>query len=401
MRAIRNLGHAYAHARLGSIAAFAVALLGQLYAPSAAKAEDFTIGVINAMTGIGADLGIASQQAIEPFVEEFNRSAGTGTRLNIIFRDDESNPQKGVAAAHELLQRYRVNMIMGTNLTNVAFAVAPIVNQAKIPFITMATGSALIDPQKFPYSFRTNIPTDLEARTLVDHVVRQSPGKKYGLMVDTTALGQAGAQAVRNALKAHNLEPIAYEAFNPADTDLTAQGFRLQKAGVETLFVWSNGLQLAHAARSFERIGFAPQVFGGFGTHQEAFIRLAGPAGSKWAATIYRGTTRSENEPPPANIVAYYAKLKSRWGDKLTTTVMLAAMWNDMLNLVVDVVKRSKGRDGDSIKAALEDTKNFKGMMSSYSFSPARHDGLEPSAVTIAYVLGVQDNIRTRVPGMP
>src|SRR3972149_8387547 len=147
MRAIRNHGHAYAHARLGSIAAFAVALLGQLYAPSAAKAEDFTIGVINAMTGIGADLGIASQQAIEPFVEEFNRSAGTGTRLNIIFRDDESNPQKGVAAAHELLQRYRVNMIMGTNLPNVALPVAPIVNQAKIPFITMATGSALIDPQ--------------------------------------------------------------------------------------------------------------------------------------------------------------------------------------------------------------------------------------------------------------
>jgi ABC-type branched-subunit amino acid transport system substrate-binding protein len=81
--------------------------------------------------------------------------------------------------------------------------------------------------------------------------------------------------------------------------------------------------------------------------------------------------------------------------------VMLAAMWNDMLNLVVDAAKRSKGQDGPSLKAALEGTNNFKGMMSNYSFSPTKHDGLDPRAVTIAYVLGVKDNIRMRVPGMP
>jgi hypothetical protein len=40
-------------------------------------------------------------------------------------------------------------------------------------------------------------------------------------------------------------------------------------------------------------------------------------------------------------------------------------------------------------------------MSSNYSFSAGRHDGLDPRAVTIAYVLGAQDNIRVRVPGMP
>ncbi len=383
-------------------AALVLGLAGPAAVPSLATGAEFTIGVINAMTGVGADLGIASRQAIEPFVEELNKAGGiNGMRLNVVFRDDESNPQKGVAAAHELIQRHRVNMIMGTNLTNVAFAVAPIVNQAKLPFFTMATGSALINPEKFPFSFRTNIPTDVEARTLVDYAVRMKLGSKFGLMVDSTALGQSGAQAIRAALKAHNIEPAAYEAFNPADTDLTAQGFRLQNAGVETLFVWSNGLQLAHAARSFERIGFDPPVFGGFGTHQQSFIKLADPAGKKWAATIYRGTTRGENEPPPANVVAYYGKLKARWGDDLTSSVMLAGMWNDMLNIVVEAVKRSKEHDGASLKAALEGTKNVKGMMSTYSFSPTQHDGLDSKDVTIAYVLGVQDNIRRRVAGMP
>ncbi len=389
-------------AGLGSVTALAAAAFVQLATPSAAVAEDFTIGVINSMTGVGADLGIASQQAIEPYVEEINKAGGfNGKRVNVILRDDESNPQKGVAAAYELIQRYHVNMIMGPNLTNVAFAVAPIVNEAKLPFMTMATGSALADAQKFPYSFRMNLPTELEAKTLVNYVLDKGIGKKPGLMVDTTALGQAGAQAIRAALKARNLEPVAYEAFNPADTDLSAQGLKLRKAGVDVLFVWSNGVQLAHAARSFERIGFSPPVFGGFGMHQEAFIKLAGPAGNKWAATIYRATTRGDKEPPPADVVAYYAKLKSKWGDKLTTSVYLSAMWVDMLNLVGDSVKRAAGTDGTAMKAALEHTKNFKGMISTYSFSPSEHDGFRPNDVTIAYALGVVNNIRLRVPGMP
>ena len=142
-------------------------------------------------------------------------------------------------------------------------------------------------------------------------------------------------------------------------------------------------------------------MFGGFGTHQESFIKLAGPAGDKWAATIYRASTRSETEPAPADVTAYYAKLKTRWGDKLTKSVFLSAMWVDMLNLVGDAVKRAKGNDGEALKAALEDTKNFKGMISRYTFSPTDHDGFQPEGVTIAYVLGAVNTIRLRVPGMP
>jgi len=377
-------------------------LAAALVVVPAAGAEDFTIGVINSMTGVGADLGIASQQSVDLAVEKINGAGGIkGMHLNVIFRDDESNPQKGVAAAHELLQRYHVNMIMGTNLTNVAFAVAPIVNEAKVPFITMATGSALVDTKKFPYTFRTNMPTDLEAKTLIGYVVDKAIGKKPGLLVDTTALGQSGAQAIRNALKTRNMEPAAYEAFDPSDTDLSAQGVRLQKAGVDVLLAWSNGAQLAHAARSFQTIGFDVPVFGNFGTHQEAFINLAGPAGAKWAATIYRATTRSDTEPAPADIVAYYAKMKQRWGDKLSASVELSAMWDDMLHIVVDAVSRAKSQDGDALKAALEETRNFKGMLANFSFSPDNHDAFPPSAITIAYVLGGTDNIRRRVPGMP
>ena len=97
----------------------------------------------------------------------------------------------------------------------------------------------------------------------------------------------------------------------------------------------------------------------------------------------------------------YFAKLKTRYGDKLTSSIYLAAMWDDMLRIVVAAATRSKGKDADSLKAALEGTKNFKGLMSTYSFSPTIHDGIDPKGATIAYVLGVQEFIRRRVPGMP
>ena len=83
-------------ASLSVWAALVAVAVAQVTAPSAGMAEDFTIGVISPMTGVGADLGIASQQAVEPVIEEINRAGGmNGMQIKVIFRDDESNPAEG------------------------------------------------------------------------------------------------------------------------------------------------------------------------------------------------------------------------------------------------------------------------------------------------------------------
>jgi branched-chain amino acid transport system substrate-binding protein len=377
-----------------------VSLTAVLATPT--KAEDFVIGVINALTGDGSELGLGSQQAVEPFADEINKAGGIdGMQLKIVLRDDESNPQKAVAAVYELLQRQRASIIMGTNLTNVAFAVTPIINQAKVPFIVFGTGTPLIDPVKFPYSFRTSVNTGVEAGKLVDYAFATGRYKKPGIMVDATALGQTGDKALRAALAKYNLEPVAAETFNPGDTDMTSQLSRLQKAGADVMFVWGVAGPMSYVARSADRIGYHPDVLCNLGVHSQVFIDLTGEAGKSWAGTAYRATTFAPNDPVPADVKAYIGKMRQLWGSKATSgTVLLSVQWQDTLSLVVQAIKRAKSKNGDDLKKALEET-SYKGMMSNFSFGPDKHDGIDPAAVTISYATKVDDVFSMRVPDAP
>ena len=55
--------------------------------------------------------------------------------LELVRRDDESNPAKGAVAARELIFKEKVAVIFGGLDTPVALAIVPIANQEKVPFI--------------------------------------------------------------------------------------------------------------------------------------------------------------------------------------------------------------------------------------------------------------------------
>lgn len=384
--------------RAFSAGAASIAL--SLGARRASAAKDFTIGVVNPLTGFGADLGICAQQALDLVVEELNKAGGVnGSQIRFVFRDDESNPQKGVAAVQELLQRHNVDVIVGANLTNIAVAVALIINQAKVPFILFGTGSGLIDPAKFPYLFRTNFHTDMESALIADYVAKVLKLKSPGVISDTSAYGQTGSKALIEALAKVNIKPAAHETFGVTDTDLSGQVLRLQKANADAILGWSVGTALAQVARAAQRLNFNVPGIGGAGIHQEGFVDLAGSAGKDWSGTYYRSFTRTGKDDAPASVRAYLKKMQDRYGDKLSKTMYIAALWDDTIRLLVEAARRARGASGDEIRSALEST-NFKGMISNFTFSATKHDGLEPNALALAYVIGSETHVRVRVPGL-
>jgi branched-chain amino acid transport system substrate-binding protein len=366
--------------------------------PVYAQQRELLLGIVNPLTGPGADLGISAQQAIDPAIEEINKAGGVaGMRVRAIYRDDQSNPRTGVQVVTELLQREKVHLMMGANLTHVAFALAPVINQAKVPFFTMATGDAVVDAEKFPYTFRINTANSVEAEKLVDHAVRHHAMKAPAFLVDNTAYGQSGDRALRAALSRRGLQPVAVESFGLADTDTSGQFVNLKKANPDILFVWGLGGPLALVSRSAERAGFTAPVYGGFGMHQEGFIKLGSPSGDKWSATIWRAFTQGAT-PAPEPVRNYVARQMRIYGDKLSGSVNISALWDDALKLTFEAVKRANSTQGDALKASLEKTRDFKGLISTYSFSESRHDGFDARDITIAFATNVDRHIRRRIP---
>jgi branched-chain amino acid transport system substrate-binding protein len=110
------------------------------------------------------------------------RVAFLGKRVELLVRDDESNPAKGMVAGRELAQREKVVAFFGGLDTPVPVAIVPFANQSKVPFIGVWAAGTAITRNGAPenYVFRVSAVDALVDVALMDyaakHTVRKSPG---------------------------------------------------------------------------------------------------------------------------------------------------------------------------------------------------------------------------------
>ena len=87
----------------------AAIVFGALPLATAAQAADpIKIGLVTALSGQSARAGEAIARGATIAIDEINAKGGVlGRQLELVRRDDESNPAKGLTAARELIQRRR------------------------------------------------------------------------------------------------------------------------------------------------------------------------------------------------------------------------------------------------------------------------------------------------------
>src|SRR5437870_13830761 len=114
------------------------------------------VGLINSYTGFVAQAGDQAQKAIDLYIKEHERELPPGVKLEIVRRDDTSNPEVGKRLAQELIAREHVQLLTGVILSPVAAAIAPLTAEAKVPLlISIAAGGSAI-PRISPYVARVS-----------------------------------------------------------------------------------------------------------------------------------------------------------------------------------------------------------------------------------------------------
>jgi branched-chain amino acid transport system substrate-binding protein len=135
-----------------AIAAAAVAALSS----TAALAQTVKLGIIDTYSGPFAAVGEQLDRGIRLYMKQHEKDLPPGVKLEIIRRDDTGpNPEIAKRMAQELITRDKVQLLAGTVYTPNALAVAPLATEAKVPFIVMNAGTAMITT-KSPYIARTS-----------------------------------------------------------------------------------------------------------------------------------------------------------------------------------------------------------------------------------------------------
>jgi branched-chain amino acid transport system substrate-binding protein len=125
-------------------------------AASSAFAQTIKIGFITSYSGLNGNLGPYMERAVRLYIKLHEKELPPGVKIELLTRDDTGpNPDKARQLAQELVVRERVNLLAGVVFTPNAMAMAPIATEAKVPFVIMNAGTAVITTRS-PYIARTS-----------------------------------------------------------------------------------------------------------------------------------------------------------------------------------------------------------------------------------------------------
>src|SRR4249920_9254 len=134
------------------IAAAAVLAL----ASAVAGAQTIKIGFITSYSGLNGNLGPYMERAVRLYIKQHQKDLPPGVNIEFLIRDDTGpNPDKARQLAQELVVRDKVDLIAGVIFTPNAMAMAPVVTEAKVPFVIMNAGTSVITTRS-PYIVRTS-----------------------------------------------------------------------------------------------------------------------------------------------------------------------------------------------------------------------------------------------------
>ena len=135
--------------RLAATAALALA------ATAVSAQQTVKIGFITSYSGLNGNLGPYMERAVRLYLKQHEKDLG-GVKVELITRDDTGpNPDKARQLAQELVVRDKVQLLAGVIFTPNAMAMAPIATEAKVPFVIMNAGTAVITTRS-PYMVRTS-----------------------------------------------------------------------------------------------------------------------------------------------------------------------------------------------------------------------------------------------------
>ncbi|MCP1841817.1 branched-chain amino acid transport system substrate-binding protein [Bradyrhizobium sp. USDA 4524] len=362
-------------------AAATILLAALPFASGARAAEPIKIGLVTALSGQSARAGEALTRGATIAIEEINAKGGVlGRPLELVRRDDESNPAKGLIAARELIQREKVAVLVGGLDTPVELAIVPFVNNVKVPFVVPWAAGTNITRNGAPsnYVFRVSAMDDEVDKAIVQFSRKTYNAKKPGLILVNNPWGESNEHGLKAALKAAGIEPAGVEKFEGNDVDVVSQLSRLKQAGADTLYLVGNVGPSSQVVKSLDRMGWAPPIVSHWGAAGGRFTELAGPSAENviFVQTYsFFGNLSPVGKRVMSALQAKYSDIKGP--ADVTPAVGVANAYDSIL-----VIARAIEKAGDTEPTAVRDgfyaIDRVDGLIKTYEkpFAQDKHDAL-------------------------
>lgn len=219
--------------------ALAVSVLGSAAAAhgQAASGEPIKIGAVISVTGPAAGLGVPERNVLVMTEKVINARGGVNGRpIQVIVRDDATNPDTGLSQANDLIFGQKVVAVLGATITAPTVAIGGVTHKIKLPHLAFSGIGPVIERER-KCVFHMPVSQELHARALLAYA-RSINARKLGVLHDA-GVGNIVLAELRRVLDAYGATIVAAEKFEFGATDITTQAAKVKAAQPDAIFVAS------------------------------------------------------------------------------------------------------------------------------------------------------------------
>ncbi|KAB2889208.1 MAG: ABC transporter substrate-binding protein [Desulfobulbaceae bacterium] len=330
-----------------------------MLAGTSAFAENVKIGNIEPMSGPSASLGQQGKAAREMAVEEINAAGGIkslgGMKLELIYADSESKPEKGVAEAERLINTEKVHLLTGCWNSAVTYPTTAVAERYGIPFVVPVSVADKITEQGFKTVFRIAAKDSWWTRDqfafLKDMQAEfNTPVKKLAFVYENGDWGTGFAAQWKKLAEEGGYEVVLDEPYPSTSTDLSPVVQKIKRAKPDVLLLTSNAADAILLTNTLAEYNVQLKaIIGSGGGHADpSFMKAVGKNAAQifdigeWETDVNKPGAKEANE-----------KYKAKYGQNLSGEAVDAYL---AIYVIADALERAGSLEPAKILEALRAT---------------------------------------------
>lgn len=340
----------------------------------ALAADTIKVGTFLSVTGPASFLGDPELKTLQMYIKAINDFGGIdGKKIELIHYDTGGKAKEAVKFTKRLIQKDKVDVIVGGSTSGSSIAAMPLVEKAHVPFISLAGSVKIIDPVnkwvfKTPHTDRmaaSKIFTDMQKRGI----------KKIALICGSGGFDKSGRAQSLELAPQYGLTVVADETYGAKDTDMTTQLTKIRDTDAEAILNFGFGSGPAIVTKNVRQLGITLPLYQSHGVASKKFIELAGDAAEGVrlpAAALLVAESLSDDDEQKKVLMDYKNRFQAEHGAVST----FGGHAYDGLYIALEAIDRANSTDPEKVRDEIEKTTHFVGTGGIFNMSASDHMGL-------------------------
>ena len=325
----------------------------------ASNTNPIKIAVIDAQSGQSSSLGKWEYDGVRLAIDQANAAGGiNGRKLELTVFDDQADPTVSTNLARKVASGGFI-AVLGPAESADAIAMSPILEQAKIPYITSGQSPAM-PKLGDPFLFLNSPTSTTYDATLANYAVKTAKFTRIAMISNNGAYGKGEHDAFTAALKALNVTPVADQIVTPDQTDFSAALTSIRQKNPDALFIGAEEVESGLIVKQARGLGIKATVIGAAPTSTPVFVQTAGAANAEGAVSSTPYLTNDTNAQTKAFAAAYNAA----YG---TAPELHGAKAYDGAEIMLQALKTTNGAGGQALDDAIRAVK-YQGLVGNFAF---------------------------------